>query len=273
MGRRFPAFLLAVILGPLSTGLFAGRVLAAQFTCGDATAPAGVSASDALAALRTAVLLSDCSVCACDANDSGTVTASDALLILKASVGQNVNLACPFCCPICECTPQKLKLTLADVENCEDCIARIPTSNFFIDSITIEFDRKFDDSYELEAVAECVWEAVLPDALVKKTYWGSGVSDCSGSPSTSSEGGDVLVRVTRTETGWQTRVGTYVSDLGWGDIVTADIESASCEVDGSAKNQNEICHLAEKDNSNDYDTHAIDGAATIEFVDEKPVCP
>jgi len=52
-------------------------------------------ASDAQFALRAAVGSALCSLCECDANDSTTVTATDALLILKFAVGQDVEIDCP----------------------------------------------------------------------------------------------------------------------------------------------------------------------------------
>jgi len=56
-----------------------------------------ITASDAMAALRAAVGIQQCSVCVCDVDASGTVTATDALLILRFAVGQPVSLQCPSC--------------------------------------------------------------------------------------------------------------------------------------------------------------------------------
>jgi hypothetical protein len=54
-------------------------------------------ASDAQFALRAAVQSITCSNCQCDTNNSGSVSAVDALLILKFAVGQaNVTLDCPL---------------------------------------------------------------------------------------------------------------------------------------------------------------------------------
>jgi hypothetical protein len=64
--------------------------------CGDANGDGTISASDALAALRTAVgINSGCGSCACDVNNSASITASDALTILRVSVGQALTLGCP----------------------------------------------------------------------------------------------------------------------------------------------------------------------------------
>ncbi|HYC00797.1 MAG TPA: hypothetical protein VEC57_16815 [Candidatus Limnocylindrales bacterium] len=59
----------------------------------------GVSptASDALAALASAVGVRACDPCNCDADGNGSVTATDALLILRAAVGSPSNLDCPPC--------------------------------------------------------------------------------------------------------------------------------------------------------------------------------
>jgi hypothetical protein len=62
-------------------------------TCGD---PLRTTA-DALFVLRAAVNDSDCSRCRCDADGSGSVRATDALLILRFVVGQHANLFCTAC--------------------------------------------------------------------------------------------------------------------------------------------------------------------------------
>jgi hypothetical protein len=51
--------------------------------------------SDALFVLKAAVQASNCDLRVCDVNDSKTVTASDALMILKKAVGQPMVLDCP----------------------------------------------------------------------------------------------------------------------------------------------------------------------------------
>jgi hypothetical protein len=73
--------------------------------CGDPVNPStsassgarAISASDALHALRAAVGTVCCFVCVCDVNDSASITASDALLILTKGVGRPVALECPVC--------------------------------------------------------------------------------------------------------------------------------------------------------------------------------
>jgi exonuclease III len=75
--------------------------------CGDPVADASdfrgdfaaraVAASDALFVLRSAVGGPACPPCICDVNASGDVTATDALLVLKASVDQGAPLDCPPC--------------------------------------------------------------------------------------------------------------------------------------------------------------------------------
>lgn len=54
-------------------------------------------ASDALYVLRSAVGSTPCAACVCDTDGSGSMTAIDALIDLKAAVGQPVNLSCPVC--------------------------------------------------------------------------------------------------------------------------------------------------------------------------------
>ncbi|HXC50419.1 MAG TPA: hypothetical protein VN634_06015 [Candidatus Limnocylindrales bacterium] len=270
---RASSSLCLIAAGTLVLHLTAAAIAAAppQFTCGDVVQPTGVAASDALATLQSAVFLRSCEPCACDADGSSVVTASDALLVLKKAVGQNVTVRCPFCCAECACTPQTLTLTLADLSPCEGCIPRVPVSNHDIDGITISFSTDFNDAYELDAVAECVWETVIPEAVIEKVYFGSGDPTCSGS-STSSEGGGVLVRVTRENGHWELRAGTYTFSLGWGDVASASVASASCEAGGSAANDNETCHLAGETDPNDYDTHVVGGDATVAISDPEPVC-
>jgi hypothetical protein len=57
-------------------------------------------ARDALVALRTALgIPTGCQLCECDVDDSGEVTTSDVLKILKKSVHLSVSLTCPVCPP------------------------------------------------------------------------------------------------------------------------------------------------------------------------------
>jgi hypothetical protein len=51
-------------------------------------------ATDALFTLKAAVSLVTCKRCDCDTDNSGAVTAADALRILNAAVGVNVPLVC-----------------------------------------------------------------------------------------------------------------------------------------------------------------------------------
>jgi len=65
-------------------------------TCGDPVPVFGsVTATDAMFILRTAVGLSTCTPCVCDLNGSGTVTSTDALRALQYAVGNDVALECP----------------------------------------------------------------------------------------------------------------------------------------------------------------------------------
>ena len=65
--------------------------------CGDATTDFDITASDALHILRAAVGQPlACGRPRCDADDGGSVAASDAQRVLRFSVGQNVSLDCPL---------------------------------------------------------------------------------------------------------------------------------------------------------------------------------
>ena len=68
-----------------------------EFPCGEAAAPAGVGATDALYVLRTAVGSAECLECICDTDASGSTTAGDALAVLRRAVGLPVSLRCPCC--------------------------------------------------------------------------------------------------------------------------------------------------------------------------------
>lgn len=83
----------ACVVAPTTTT----TTLAPGALCGDANDSGSLSASDALAALRTAVGTGSCPLCVCDVNSSGGIVSSDALAILRAAVGQAVTLACTDC--------------------------------------------------------------------------------------------------------------------------------------------------------------------------------
>ena len=56
-----------------------------------------VTASDALFILNAAVGAVSCQLCLCDVDDSGAVTAVDALATLQFAVGVDIELVCPAC--------------------------------------------------------------------------------------------------------------------------------------------------------------------------------
>ena len=56
-----------------------------------------ITASDALFVLKTAVGSATCALCVCDVDGNGSVSAGDALRTLKKAVGQGVTLSCPAC--------------------------------------------------------------------------------------------------------------------------------------------------------------------------------
>jgi hypothetical protein len=68
-----------------------------EFPCGEAADPEGVSSSDALVVLRVAVGTAECADCICDIDASGSITAGDAMAVLRRAVGQNAQLRCPCC--------------------------------------------------------------------------------------------------------------------------------------------------------------------------------
>ena len=65
--------------------------------CGDADDDGEHDTSDALHVLRAAVGTTSCAGCICDVSGSGTVTAADALTVLRHATDQSVNLQCSSC--------------------------------------------------------------------------------------------------------------------------------------------------------------------------------
>jgi hypothetical protein len=65
--------------------------------CGDFDGDGEVQISDALAVLRTSVGVLECAACVCDVDGSGSTSISDALIVLKISVGQGVATSCSAC--------------------------------------------------------------------------------------------------------------------------------------------------------------------------------
>lgn len=86
----------------LTSGLAAGTA-SATMKCGDQNNNGTVTAGDALAILRVSVGSFYCDNCVCDANQSNSITAGDALMVLKFAVGQPIVLKCPPC--PCDQTP------------------------------------------------------------------------------------------------------------------------------------------------------------------------
>jgi hypothetical protein len=67
-------------------------------TCGDPfDTGSGVNATDALVVLKASVGLAECDPCLCDVDGSSLVVATDALAILHAAVGLPARLRCPAC--------------------------------------------------------------------------------------------------------------------------------------------------------------------------------
>jgi hypothetical protein len=267
---RRPRLFSAALLFAAVTARATDALSQAQFTCGDAADSPGVTASDALAVLRSAVGLEECSLCICDTDGSNKVSAPDALFTLKKGVGQPVTLRCPFCCSLCECTPQELTLTLAGVATCDGCIPRVPPSND-VNSITMDFADDPNGEYVLPAIAECVWQTNVPALIAQKILYGSS-TDCNG-VSNSFTDVDVVMRVERTEDGWELFAGMYSVALRWGDVARASIATAACDVGDSAPSANAACELAGANDPQDYDMHATGGSASIEISDPQPVCP
>lgn len=65
--------------------------------CGDANDDGAITATDALILLRASVGTAFCEHCVCDVNNDEATTAGDALVALAFAVGRSVELACPAC--------------------------------------------------------------------------------------------------------------------------------------------------------------------------------
>jgi hypothetical protein len=74
--------------------------------CGDPSGDGKIAATDALFVLNVAVGLVACQLCVCDVDGSVAVTASDALALLAAAVGQAIELRCPPCLPTSGAAPR-----------------------------------------------------------------------------------------------------------------------------------------------------------------------
>jgi hypothetical protein len=72
-----------------------GAAPAAQAGCGDYNQDGGVSATDALGVLASAVGTQTCARVRCDVDSSGGVSATDALRVLRLAVGQISSVSCP----------------------------------------------------------------------------------------------------------------------------------------------------------------------------------
>jgi hypothetical protein len=65
--------------------------------CGDFDGNGNVQTSDALNVLKASVGQKTCALCVCDLDGNGVKAATDALIDLKAAVGTSVQFKCPLC--------------------------------------------------------------------------------------------------------------------------------------------------------------------------------
>ncbi|HEY2772420.1 MAG TPA: hypothetical protein VGK20_00075 [Candidatus Binatia bacterium] len=96
--RRLPHFLFYLV-SSIAVSVSCVPAFAANGDCGQPqTVGSAPTAADALFVLETSVGTKTCTLCVCDVNNSGTVTASDALLVLQSAVDLPVSLNCPTGC-------------------------------------------------------------------------------------------------------------------------------------------------------------------------------
>ena len=67
-----------------------------RLACGDANDSGSLTSSDAQFILRAALDLEHCDLSVCDVNDDGIISTADSLMVLQAATGQPVELLCPF---------------------------------------------------------------------------------------------------------------------------------------------------------------------------------
>ena len=94
--RPIAAALASVVL---SIGIAASpsRAGISAVNCGDPDASDSITANDALTVLRASVGLGSCDDCICNVNGDAAVTAIDALIVLHVSVGIDTTFACDAC--------------------------------------------------------------------------------------------------------------------------------------------------------------------------------
>ncbi|MFN2427627.1 MAG: hypothetical protein ABR587_14395 [Candidatus Binatia bacterium] len=87
-----------ILLSNIGGGIEADHIqLNRCILCGDTNADLRLTAPDALFALRAAVGSETCNKCICDVNSNDDISVSDALAILRTSVGLNVEMNCTAC--------------------------------------------------------------------------------------------------------------------------------------------------------------------------------
>ncbi len=96
---------------PVSSGICGDPV---ALVAGGYEAPSFIAASDALFTLSAAVGISACELCVCDVNDSGSISATDALGVLNAAVSLPIVLECPPCA----CEPGEVRVDGVCLSTC-----------------------------------------------------------------------------------------------------------------------------------------------------------
>ncbi len=83
---------------PTSAGTATTSTTTRTRSCGDPNEDERLTATDALIVLRASVGSSACAACVCDVDGSGTVTTTDALIVLRLAVGLPGPRSCPVSC-------------------------------------------------------------------------------------------------------------------------------------------------------------------------------
>ena len=147
-----------------SSGCTLAGASAARAQCGDYDESGTVSATDALGVLQTAIGTASCDVFHCDVDDSGSVTPTDALVLLRWVTGQGgATLDCPL-----------------DAASCQNDL------EFFFESVWTPILTDCVSCHNPDGIANFTDHVLLPDSVmgyldhnfgVLRSLWENGKGD------------------------------------------------------------------------------------------------
>lgn len=210
----------------------------------------------------------------CGASSSLTLSAAQIEATGEGPFDDCADAGCEeFCGTDCEhCpdsrTPEEIEVTLTGITVCAGCVPRENCATTSVPgSTTIESLSGVNGTHTLAQVSDCVWEKTIAGGVVNRRIF----SDCACSageilqPSVT-----VVIRVTRVSGKWEIIVGIYVDPLGWGDLFTGEISTATCTTGGTANNENSACQLDDGDDPNSQAVHGTTGTVDLQPVGCSP---